>query len=528
MDNSGEMPSSWDNSYFYSVSQQIPQTSNQIPMELQYDQNFLINVLNVESKYDKGFIANLFQLGYFPQTTNSLLALTVFIFFFAFAIFNFISKRMTLDMKIIQYLLVFIFVLSILGPLNIYLPGLGTKTTLGVTKLIMFALLFFSFVHGILKKKFELFNSYLFIPMSLYFLWMLSSVYWAQNIDGALNDLFLNLTGFLGFYISFYFFNKKTFVSSGKFLAKVISICCLVTSSFSLIALISKNFAQRFMAMLYPVYNNLIFLNDSRRGRITPLADVEFYLPLIFLSYTAFTGKYKYLSLLSFIFTSIAVFLSNTRYRFLIYILAVIGFFIFNNKKKIREIRSWIISLLVISFAIYMFVAAFVLKVNIIGRFLLNDRVEDYGTLETRLTMAQKAFEVFLGNPIKGVGIGNYRYDVSLNYNFKGRAFDPFNKIVISTYTHPHNWFLSVLAENGIIGLGLLTIIIYIFFKEDIALYKKLKGDELTTFSSISLICWLYIIGNFSTNLHSNLSLMLVFWSFRGIIEKIYLEKVRQ
>jgi len=61
----------------------------------------------------------------------------------------------------------------------------------------------------------------------------------------------------------------------------------------------------------------------------------------------------------------------------------------------------------------------------------------------------KSAFSIFLDNPIFGVGIKNFRYECK----------KPEYKDVYSCTTHPHNTYLQLLAETGIVGFSFIFMI---------------------------------------------------------------------
>jgi hypothetical protein len=66
------------------------------------------------------------------------------------------------------------------------------------------------------------------------------------------------------------------------------------------------------------------------------------------------------------------------------------------------------------------------------------------------------AYKIFLDNPIFGVGIKNFRYECK----------KPQYKDIYSCTTHPHNTYMQLLAETGIIGfLFIFTIFIFLSYK---------------------------------------------------------------
>jgi O-antigen ligase len=82
------------------------------------------------------------------------------------------------------------------------------------------------------------------------------------------------------------------------------------------------------------------------------------------------------------------------------------------------------------------------------------------------------AIEMWLDNPIKGVGSKNFRVvcDKTKINNYTG------NYNICST--HPHNFYLELLSENGILGLLLflafISSLFILFFKKIIFFYNPI------------------------------------------------------
>jgi len=70
-----------------------------------------------------------------------------------------------------------------------------------------------------------------------------------------------------------------------------------------------------------------------------------------------------------------------------------------------------------------------------------------------RLFWWRSAFALFSSSPVAGVGLGNFARDFP---SFSRRFVGAWSDLPPAFADHPHNDFLFVLCENGIIGLGLL------------------------------------------------------------------------
>lgn len=194
-------------------------------------------------------------------------------------------------------------------------------------------------------------------------------------------------------------------------------------------------------------------------------------------------------------------------------------------KKYRKKILLLCAGTLGVIFFVYMGISFIFSRNTIIDRFLMKSQADDVTSVERRFVMYRQAIEVFLNSPVIGVGTGNYKDNVQIVYsNFGGRTYEPYYKILQNVYAYPHNWFLTVLAENGIIGILALLWLLLTFFEEDLSLQRKLAGNKLLIFTTFSSISWLFVFANLFTMMHVSLPMVIIFWSMRGFIEKIYTE----
>ena len=97
-------------------------------------------------------------------------------------------------------------------------------------------------------------------------------------------------------------------------------------------------------------------------------------------------------------------------------------------------------------------------------------------------------YKMFLDNKILGVGIKNFRNFCKL---------DKYNKNVQSCSSHPHNTYIQVLSETGIIGFGFLLFILLYFCKYLLRhIFLKFKGKylfndfEICILSAVGIYLW--------------------------------------
>ncbi len=82
---------------------------------------------------------------------------------------------------------------------------------------------------------------------------------------------------------------------------------------------------------------------------------------------------------------------------------------------------------------------------------------------------------VFDSNMLFGVGLKNY------NIFCVTQIKDPFESLNLPTFcsTHPHNTYLEVLSETGLIGFLLLFLAFFNFFILSIKKYNKLRSNKI-------------------------------------------------
>lgn len=113
-------------------------------------------------------------------------------------------------------------------------------------------------------------------------------------------------------------------------------------------------------------------------------------------------------------------------------------------------------------------------------------------SINERLNVWENTIELIKEKPILGVGAGNWQY------NFLKHSVSDINKIAHNntTFQKPHNDFLWVLSELGIIGILLFLLIVFFIFKP--ALKPILKEHNIELSLIISFLIGLAVISFFS------------------------------
>ncbi len=489
---------------FYGLQKQVPSYRSEFPHDF---------------PFDPGATSSIFELNYFPSTGSRLLlivpiALLLAVFFF--------RKYLRNDLGQLGFIVTM--GLVVLGPLR--LPSFFPfNTTLGLVKGAGLLLAGYVALMYFLKRiRFDVFDMPSLMRIGIYVISLLFSVFVMTNPAFFLQDFGIMITGILFFFLGFIFFTWDM----GRSVLVLWARLLLIPSAIVLAIFVNSGFGREIVSLLFQRYENFVFLHDLSRGRIFSIIDFEYFIPAVALFLASKKIRSQQFSTLQFyVITGLsfaAILLVNYRYRFLTYVLGLIAVSVF-TKQFASHIRKATLSVVIVLGVIYFALSFIFFRSTILDRFLVRDYYEDQVSIERRFVMYGQAWELFLQKPFLGVGLGNYKDNVQIVYSrFGGRTYEPYYKILQNVYAYPHNWFLTVLAENGIVGFVVLLWMLIMFYAMDVRLYRKLSGDKLLTFVVISTIGWLFVFANLFTMMHVSLPIVIVFWACRGMIERIYLE----
>lgn len=216
------------------------------------------------------------------------------------------------------------------------------------------------------------------------------------------------------------------------------------------------------------------------------------------------------LSAFFLIFSDVLVFLSGERTAFFYINFSCILFIILINGYKLFRITTFIISLILISL-ILSYSPTY--KERIIDLTMEQTGINkkyNQNTKNIKIFSAEHqkiyftGFEIYKKNKLKGSGPNTFR-KFCKEYENKDT-----NKYICST--HPHNTYLQILLETGLIGIFLFSILLLYFVKSIINILKQNYIIKKSTISNLE-ICVLISIcislfpfaptGNFFNNLLS-------------------------
>ena len=176
--------------------------------------------------------------------------------------------------------------------------------------------------------------------------------------------------------------------------------------------------------------------------------------PIIFYYFNKFHNlnlkeKFLYSLIYLFLFTTVA--LTGERLSFLIFFVSSIIIFIFNTSFKKFIILS--MTLVIFLMTIYFNSSSFNSRVKDFSNILANFYDSSYGRLW------ESGYLLFEKNKIFGVGLKNYRVDCDNQIDPRPESIPQFCS------SHPHNFFLEILSETGLVGFSIFFIFfVYLIF----------------------------------------------------------------
>ncbi len=378
----------------------------------------------------------------------------------------------------------------------------------------LISILFLSYC--VLKKNFSFFKKKYFYFFLIFWIYLL--------INSLINNFNLD-----SIKISFFYFRYGVFVIAiatllnfdDKFI-KYFFYCTFVC----FVSLIFDGFYQYFFG------KNILGFETPDSFRVSSFFQDEQILgsylsrlwPIFFgLSIILFSKSKKifFNLILIFILSETLIFLSGDRSAF--FYINFSAFFVILFSLKLLKLR--LITLLC-SFALIVFITFFnpsakerILDKTFSQMNIFNKDKKKDGKIfiftENHTEMYLSAYKMFLDHKILGVGVKNYR-------NFCKTPM--YKKNTQSCSSHPHNTYIQILSETGIIGFVFLLFILFYFCKHLLShILLKIKGKylfndfEICILSGIAIYLWPIIptgsIFNNWLNIIMILNIPFLIWS---------------
>ena len=171
------------------------------------------------------------------------------------------------------------------------------------------------------------------------------------------------------------------------------------------------------------------------------------------------------------------------------------------DKQRIKSLITIFIVIPGIFFTAYQTSDLFQKRVDLAITETLNHSNQDLKSVGLRINFAINSWEVIKENPIIGIGTG----DLPTEYS----KINQINSPKLPNTTNPHNMYVLVLMQTGLLGLISMLSIFYYQFKLSFNSSNKLIRDVGITLPLMYLVMMLsdsYLLGHYTT-------LMFVFFS---------------
>lgn len=304
------------------------------------------------------------------------------------------------------------------------------------------------------NKKSNFIFSFVDVFFSAYTLWQILSIIWAYNFAEA---VFSASTATL-FFIS-YLFVKWLFINNtntARFMLPVFALLAFALASYGWFEFFTSE-DDGTTKMVYAVkgfaaHKNLFVLQ------------LFLYLPFLVIGYIKSTSRFKYFYVLSALLVLLLL-ISLLARAFMLGLLATLftGVFLwFISRSNKKLLFNWKPMVIVLPALLLIIISIFSLRggLQMLNRYNVFNFKESRNVQE-RLVLWSNTVELIKEKPVLGLGAGNWNIFFPSTGIHKIKRMSLLNK----TVSRPHNDYLWIAAETGIIGLSLyLSILIALYF----------------------------------------------------------------
>jgi O-antigen ligase len=150
-------------------------------------------------------------------------------------------------------------------------------------------------------------------------------------------------------------------------------------------------------------------------------------------------------------------------------------------------------------------------RLNTIGQIATGKTdVREEASFRGRLSELLVAWQMFMDHPILGVGVGNYpNYYQSYSRQI---GLDPRTE-----NREPHNLFMEVAAETGLVGLIVFIGILYFSFKSVLDAWRKFRELDLPDYAGLVAVFGIGLVGYFAAAMFIHGAYPRYLWLLVGI-----------
>jgi len=217
---------------------------------------------------------------------------------------------------------------------------------------------------------------------------------------------------------------------------------------------------SEYLSFIDPSWRNSAFITYNYHNVILALATTLSLYVLV-----EKKSKYTYLLLLFIAVYSISIFTERGRAGQVIFNLSLVFYIIYYNRRNLLRLFTLLVLLFSFQFVIYSSTNVYKDRFDAVSNIIQNNGYKGEGNLDDiRYVFTKESLSRILEKPILGYGTGSFG-TIFHEQVKSGHIFDK--------HTTPHNQYLYVWFELGILGLVLLLLIFYHQIKE---LFRKKDG----------------------------------------------------
>jgi O-antigen ligase len=153
----------------------------------------------------------------------------------------------------------------------------------------------------------------------------------------------------------------------------------------------------------------------------------------------------------------------------------------------------------------------------------LKQRMENENTIEGRINIGFTAFRMWQSKPILGVGFKRFN---DLAMNFRETIEVPIYGLIkmnIDKESSPHDIYIAVLAEEGLVGAGIQLWIYILIFKAVVVFLRRLRQrtadyQEACVLPPVLALMAVYLVGGTTFDYRFFETLNSLFYLFAGVL----------
>lgn len=215
-----------------------------------------------------------------------------------------------------------------------------------------------------------------------------------------------------------------------------------------------------YLSFIEVSWRNSAFITYNYHNVILALATI-----LAFYILVESKSKFRYLLMLFIIVYALSIFTERGRAGQVIFNLSAVFYILYYNRKHLLRLVALMLLLFSFQYIIYKSTKVYKNRFDVMSNIIQNNGDAGEGKLEDiRYVFVKESLSRILEKPILGYGTGSFGTIFKAEVK-SGHYFDK--------HTTPHNQYLYVWFELGILGLILL---LYIFYHQIKELFKKQDG----------------------------------------------------